>query len=186
MTLWMAKAHRGVYSTNKSRPRTVSWLIMRRRLIGSLAAVSICWILFSRVPAQLISVNIAIVLLEYFLIGFSQVQLNTIERRSFIYFLFIVEPNLQFNLNCIKVYPSLGQCIAYLLYSDQLGSISTYSLPIGHLCSSYLCWKSLPWTVECCWNHQCLFWASQSDGEMWPTSRQIYGLLSAVPWWCST
>ena len=112
---------------------------MRRRLIGSLAAVSICWILFSRVPAQLISVNIAIVLLEYFLIGFSQVQPNTIERRSFIYFLFIVEPNLQFNLNCIKVYPSLGQCIAYLLYSDQLGSISTYSLPIGHLCSSYLC-----------------------------------------------
>ena len=179
MTPWTTKAHRGIYSTNKSRQRTASWLIMRRRLIGSLAAVSIRWILFSRVPAQLLSVNTAIVLLracshwgrgpqvgevtllggvtrpsiwsltliwprlhgrwgdpphitspiwgppppckqalKYFLIGFSQFQLNTIERRSFIYFLFIVEPNLQFNLKCIKVYPSLGQCIAYLLYAD--------------------------------------------------------------------
>ena len=81
---------------------------------------------------------------------------------------------------------SLKLRLLSLFFLDQLGSISTYSLPTGHLCSSYLCWKSLPWTVECCWNHQCLFWAIQSDGEMWSTSWQIHGLLSAVPWWCGT
>ena len=73
-----------------------------------------------------------------------------------------------------------------LFLVDQLGAISTYSLPTGHVRSCYLCWESLSWAVDCCWNHQCLFWASQSDGEVWPTSWQIHGLLSAVPWWCGT
>ena len=69
---------------------------------------------------------------------------------------------------------------------DQLGAIPTYSLPSGHLCSSDLCRESLSWAVECCWNHQCLLWTSQPDGEMWSTSWQIHGLLFAVPWWCGS
>ena len=70
--------------------------------------------------------------------------------------------------------------------TDQLGSLPTYSLSTGHLCSSYICWEGLPWTVECCRDYKHVFWASQSDGKMWPTSWQIHGLLSAVPWWCGT
>ena len=79
---------------------------------------------------------------------------------------------------------SLTCLISFLFDLDQLGAIPTYSLPSGHLCSSDLCRESLSWTIERCWNHQCMLWASQSDGEMWPTARQIHGLLSFIPWWC--
>ena len=74
----------------------------------------------------------------------------------------------------------------FVFLTDQLGSLPTYSLSIGHLCSSYICWEGLPWTVDSCRDYKHVFWTSQSDGKVWPTSRQIHGLLSAVPWWCST
>ena len=70
--------------------------------------------------------------------------------------------------------------------TDQLGTVPAYSLPTGHLCARDLCWKGLPRAADCRWNHQHVFWASQSDGEMWPTPRKVHGLLSVVPRWCGT
>ena len=74
----------------------------------------------------------------------------------------------------------------FVFLTDQLGSLPTYSLSTGHLCSSYICWEGLPRTVDSFRDYKHVFWTSQSDGKVWPTSRQIHGLLSAVPWWCST
>ena len=66
---------------------------------------------------------------------------------------------------------------------NQLGSIPKNSLPLGSLCPSHLSRESLPWTADSLWNHQCLLWAGQPDGQVWPSSRQVHGLLHALPWW---
>ncbi len=71
-------------------------------------------------------------------------------------------------------------------FQTNLVALSTYPLPSGHLRPSDLRRESLPWAAVCCWHHQRLLRASQSDGEMRPSSWQVHGLLSAVPWRCGS
>ena len=67
---------------------------------------------------------------------------------------------------------------------NQLGTIPSYSFPIGNIRPRHFCWEGIPWTTLRCRDHQCLFRASQPDGQMRSTSRKIHGLLHVVPWWC--
>ena len=74
----------------------------------------------------------------------------------------------------------------YVEILDQLGALSTNSLPFGYICTCHLCWEGLPWATQCGWDHQCLLWTSKPDGKVWSSSWQVHGVLSAVSRWCCT
>ena len=67
------------------------------------------------------------------------------------------------------------------MLTDQLGTIPSHPLPSRHIRASYISRESLPRAAECCRDHKRLFWTSQSDGKMRPTSWQVHGLLLIVP-----
>ena len=74
----------------------------------------------------------------------------------------------------------------YFEILDQLGALSTNSLPSGYICTCHLCWEGLPWTTQCGWDNQCLLWTSKPDGKVWSSPWQVHGMLSAVSRWCCT
>ena len=95
-----------------------------------------------------------------------------------------VRTNFDFMSLCLHVCPRpqysthdllLRILNSFLLFSahltDQLSAIPSHPFSSRHLRASYFSWESLPWTAECCRDHQRLFWTSQSDGQMRSTSR---------------
>ena len=65
---------------------------------------------------------------------------------------------------------------------DSLRSIHIAAIAFNILYSSS--GEGLPWATDCGWSDQRLLRTCQPAGEVWPSSRQVHGLLHAVPWGC--
>jgi len=85
------------------------------------------------------------------------------------------------NYNYLYVFFEWKRNVFVFFNLDQLGTVSSNSLPSRYIRPCHLRRESLPRATERCWDHECMLWTSQSDGKMRSTSRQIHGLLSVVP-----
>jgi tubulin alpha len=63
-----------------------------------------------------------------------------------------------------------------------LGALPAYPLPAGHLRADHLGREGLPRAVDRGGDHQRGVRARQPDGQVRPASRQVHGLLYALPW----
>ena len=86
-------------------------------------------------------------------------------------------------LDCI---PQIRWCPQrrYHWVLNQFGSIPTYSFYALIICTNYFCWKGIPRVSLSCWNHKLCFRTRSDDGQMWPKTRKVHGLLHDVQRWC--